>query len=103
MLKQWNVRVVGRAVFKGFFGKEKEVFGYGQVFTITAETEEEAIEEAKNKYDDLQIGTGMPYRFHHASSVKSWDEWSVDQAMHMLNGKDFAEYARQQGLTFLLK
>ena len=103
MMKQWIVRVVGRAVFKGFFGKEREEFGYGQVFTITAETKEEAIEKAKKEYDDLQISTGSAFRFHHASSAKSWDTWTVKQAINMLNGKEFAEYARQQGLTSLFE
>ena len=102
-MKQWNVHVMGSATFKGLFGKMREEFGSDRVFTVTAETKEEAIEKAKKEYNDLQINTGKAFRFHHAPSVKSWDTWTVKQAMHMLNGKDFAEYARQQGLTSLFE
>lgn len=100
-MKMWEVWVDGILKYKSLFGKEKEEISGGHNIRVMAETKEEAIKIAEEKYNKFQQDTNSLWRFCSAYYVTSWDDWSVEKAMRMLNGKEFAEYAKQNGLTSL--
>lgn len=101
-MKMWEVYVCGILKYKGFFGKEKtETRASGFPIRVMAETKEEAMKLAEEKYNYFQENTDSPWRFNRVDYLNNWDSWSVKHAMETLNGKEFAEYAEQNGLTSL--
>lgn len=100
-MKMWEVWVDGIIKYKSLFGKEKEEISGGHNICVMAETKEGAIKIAEEKYNKFQQDTDSLWRFYNAYYVTNWDDWSVEKAMKKLNGKEFAEYAKQNGLTSL--
>lgn len=104
MQKMWEVYVDKVCTYKTIFGKEKEcIENSGFPIYVMAESREEAIEKAKEKYNQFQIDTDSIWRFHGFYLIRNWDDWTVSKAMKMLNGKQFAEYAKQNNLDTLFK
>lgn len=102
MEKAYKVYLNGFYEYKTLFGKKEiQTTGYWPYY-IMAENEEEAIVKAKERYN--KANEDSIYRAYEVMcNPISWDDWTVKEAMQNLNGKQFAEYLRQQNLTKYVK
>lgn len=96
-MKKWEMIIVCSTTYKNFLGKVKEEFEVLEPWICEAETEEEAIEKAKKIINGANTGR----RFKRVCKITDWNSWTVKEAMEKLTGKEFAEWAKENGLTSL--
>lgn len=75
--------------------RETNLWGY-----VMAENKEQARQEMLKSICDSSNEYFKEIEFSH---IQSWDEWKVERALKQLNGKQFKEWAEQQGLNHLFE
>lgn len=101
MEKMYQVLVKSTKYYNNWRGKEKcWSSGTECPLFIMAESEGEAKEKAlaewKEIYEEQFSRIELEIR-----KINSWDSWTVSQAMKLLNGKQFKEWAKQQDILNL--
>lgn len=106
MEKVWDVELRVNRCFLNWRGKEKWIKGNSLwPYSTSAENEEEAKQKIKKRYNELNAHLfeeciDVDYQF---GDITNWDNWTVREAINRLNGKQFSQWAQQQGLSFLVK
>lgn len=90
-MKKWELFIARSFTHKNFLGKIKEE-SVPCLWSCEAETEEEAIEKCKEAFSGTNI---------RIKQITDWSSWTVKKAMEKLKGEEFAEWAKQNGLTSL--
>ena len=100
MEKMYEIKGYVYTYFPNWRGKftprESSMWGYVMA---------ESTEQAKQKMLKCICDSGSDEYFKEIefSRIQSWDEWKVEKALKELNGKQFKEWAEQQGINHLFQ
>lgn len=106
MEKIWDVEMKVRRCYLGWGKRKRWTSGdFFWPYSCFASNEEEAKQKAKKMYDDLNAdllteSIDVEYIY---GKIRNWDEWTVHGAIERLNGKQFKQWAEQQGLSSFVK
>ena len=106
MEKIWDVEMKVRRCYLDWRKRERwTTADYFWPYACLASDEEEAKQKVKKMYDDLNADLLEECldREYIYGAISNWDTWTVHEAINRLNGKQFKQWAQQQGLSFLVK
>lgn len=101
-MKMWELTIICTMPIteRHFFFKKETTQGLGFTFHCMANTKEEALQKAKDKYEGMNY-YGTSLKLDKVNKITNWSEWTVEKAMRVLNGEQFAEYVKQHNLGCL--